>query len=92
VDACTVTTFDAITAFAVPNLNCPSQDQSIFSGLATFRVASAGQSLSLLRIGNVLFSPTLSTVDVCNLNICFYIVNARILCNARVSHREINSI
>jgi hypothetical protein len=39
VDACTVTTLDVITAFAVPNLNCSSQSQSIFSGLEAFRVA-----------------------------------------------------
>ncbi len=32
-DACTVTTPDAITAFAVPNPNCSSQSQSVFSGL-----------------------------------------------------------
>ena len=62
-DACTVTTFDVITAFAVPNLNCPSQDQSIFSGLAAPRVAPLGLSLGLLRTGNGLFLPTLSTVD-----------------------------
>ena len=69
-DACTVTTLDVITAFAVPNLNCPSQDQSIFSGLAASRVAPLCLSPSLLRIGNVLFSPTLSTVDGSNLSIC----------------------
>jgi len=63
VEACTVTTPDAITAFAVPNPNCSSQNQSVFSGLATDRVASFSESLSLLRLGNVLFSPTLSTVD-----------------------------
>jgi hypothetical protein len=63
VEACTVTTPDAITAFAVPNPNCSSQNQSAFSGLAAARVASFSESLSLLRIGNVLFSPTLSTVD-----------------------------
>jgi len=34
VDACTVTALDAITAFAVPNPNCSSQIQSVFSGLA----------------------------------------------------------
>ena len=62
-DACTVTTLDVITAFAVPNLNCSSQSQSIFSGLDAFRVAPSGQSLSLLRTGNFLISPTLSTVD-----------------------------
>jgi hypothetical protein len=69
VDACTVTTFDVITAFAVPNLNCPSQDQSIFSGLVASRVSPFCPSLSLLRTGNDLFSPTLSTVDGSNLNI-----------------------
>jgi hypothetical protein len=63
VDACTVTALDVITAFAVPNLNCSSQSQSIFSGLAALRVASFRLSLSLLRIGKVLFSPTLSTID-----------------------------
>ena len=68
-DACTVTTLDVITAFAVPNLNCPSQDQSIFSGLAAPRVAPLGLSPSLLRTGNDLFLPTLSTVDGSNLNI-----------------------
>ena len=62
-DACTVTTLDVITAFAVPNLNCPSQDQSIFSGLAASRVAPLCLSPSLLRTGNDLFLPTLSTVD-----------------------------
>jgi hypothetical protein len=33
VDACTVTASDVITAFAVPNPNCSSQSQSVFSGL-----------------------------------------------------------
>ena len=70
VDACTVTTLDVITAFAVPNLNCPSQDQSIFSGLAASRVAPLDLSLSLLRTGNDLFLPTLSTVDGSKLNTC----------------------
>ena len=63
VDACTVTALDAITAFAVPNPNCSSQDQSIFSGLGARPVALPSKSLSLLRISNVLFSLTLSAVD-----------------------------
>ena len=37
-NTCTVAALDAITAFAVPNPNCPSQSQSVFSGL----VALAG--------------------------------------------------
>ena len=30
VEACTVTALDAITAFAVPNPNCPSQSRRFF--------------------------------------------------------------
>ena len=59
--------FDAITAFAVPNPNCSSQSQSVFSGLVARRVASPSGSPSLLRISNVLFSLTLSAVDAGNL-------------------------
>jgi hypothetical protein len=51
VEACTVTALDAITAFAVPNPNCSSQKQSVFSGSDARRVTSSGQSLSLLRTG-----------------------------------------
>jgi len=39
-DTCTVTAPDVITAFAVPNPNCSSQSQSVFSGLVLPRVAS----------------------------------------------------
>jgi hypothetical protein len=67
VDACTVTALDAITAFAVPNPNCSSQSQSVFSGLVALRVAPVSRSLSLLRTGKVLIKPTLSAVDVSHL-------------------------
>jgi hypothetical protein len=64
VDACTVTALDAITAFAVPNPNRSSQSRSVFSGLVVRTVARSSESPSLLRVGNVLFSPILSAVDV----------------------------
>ena len=83
-DTRTVTTPDVITAFAVPNPNCPSQDQSVFSGLAAFRVAPAGLSPSLLRISNVLFSLTLSTVDASQGNTLPSIVNARKWCSQKL--------
>jgi len=57
--------FDAITAFAVPNPNCSSQSQSVFSGLVARPVTLPSESLSLLRISNDLFSLTLSAVDGC---------------------------
>src|SRR6267154_3036266 len=37
VDACTVTALDAITAFAVPNPNCPSQSRRFFQVWLLFR-------------------------------------------------------
>ena len=56
VDACTVAALDAITAFAVPNPNCSSQNQSVFSGLVARQVALLSRSLSLLRIGKIYFA------------------------------------
>ena len=49
-DTCTVTALDVITAFAVPNPNRSSQNQSDFSGLVALQVALSSGSLSLLRI------------------------------------------
>jgi hypothetical protein len=56
VDACTVAALDAITAFAVPNPNCSSQNQSVFSGLVARQIALLSRSLSLLRSGKVYFA------------------------------------
>jgi hypothetical protein len=56
VDARTVAALDAITAFADPNPNCSSQNQSVFSGLVAREVALPSRSLSLLRSGKVYFA------------------------------------
>jgi hypothetical protein len=53
-DACTVTALDAITAFAVPNPNCPLAEPSVFSGLAALQVSPPSRPLSLLRTGKML--------------------------------------
>ena len=93
-DACTVTTLDVMTAFAVPNLNCRSQDQSIFSGLAASRVAPLDLSPSLLRTGNDLVLPTLSTVDDCDRKVlhqscqCTFRTNQKISVNAFVEKKD----
>jgi hypothetical protein len=63
VDACTVTALGAIIAFAIPDPNFSSQSQSVFSGLVAHPVTLLSGSPSLLRIGKILFSPTLSAVD-----------------------------
>jgi hypothetical protein len=62
VDACTVAALDAIAAFAVPNPNCSSQKQSVFSGLVALQVALSSRSLSLLGLARFI-SPILSAVD-----------------------------
>jgi hypothetical protein len=56
VEACTVAALDVITAFAVPNPNCSSQSQSVFSGLVALQVAPPSRSLSLLRIDKFYFA------------------------------------
>src|SRR5262249_52283134 len=56
VDTCTVAALDAITAFAVPNPNCPSQSQSVFSGLVALQVALKSRSPSLLRTDKFYFA------------------------------------
>src|SRR5215831_9677249 len=55
VDACTVTALDAITAFAIPNPNCSSQSQPVFSGLVAPQVTLPSGSLSLLRTDKFYF-------------------------------------
>ena len=60
VDACTIAALDAITAFAVPNPNCSSQKQSVFSGLVALQVALLSRSLSLLRTDKFYFAKPFS--------------------------------
>ena len=55
-NTCTVAALDAITAFAVPNPNCSSQNQSVFSGLVALQVTLPSRSLSLLRTGKFYFA------------------------------------
>jgi|SRR5437588_9084889 len=60
VDACTIAAPDAITAFAVPNPNCSSQSQSVFSGMVARQVSSPSGSPSLLQTSPMLLAPILS--------------------------------
>ena len=59
VESCTVTALDAITAFAVPNPNCPSRSSRFSSGLVVQQVTLPNGSPSLLRTGQDFFQPTL---------------------------------
>ena len=75
-EACTVTALDAITAFAVPNPNCSSQKQSVFSGLVALQVALPSRSLSLLRTGEFLFRQSFQPSTRTKLNSYLIGVNA----------------
>ena len=75
-EACTVAALDAITAFAVPNPNCSSQNQSVFSGPVALQVALPSRSLSLLRTGKFLFRQSFQPSTPAKLNSSFIAVNA----------------
>ena len=53
-----------LSQFQTPT--APRKSQSVFSGLVAHPVALQSGSPSLLRIGNFLFSPTLSAIDGCH--------------------------
>ena len=55
-DTCTVAALDVITAFTVPNPNCPSQDQSVFSGLVALQIALTEQITQPTSDWQVLFA------------------------------------
>lgn len=80
-DACTVTALDATTAFAVPNPNCSSQSQSVFSGLVALSVALRSRSPSLLRLATFYFRLTFQPSTEVNLNFCLMDVNAAFQCS-----------
>jgi|SRR6266496_1987357 len=75
VETCTVTALDAITAFAVPNPNCSSQSQSVFSGQVALQVALLSRSPSLLRTGKFYLSQPFQPSTCAKLNSCFIDVN-----------------
>jgi hypothetical protein len=52
VDTCTVAALDVIAAFAVPNPNCSSQSQSVFSGLPTNSVIRVCSDLRHNDVGD----------------------------------------
>ena len=82
-DARTVTAFDVTTAFAVPDPGAILANASVFSGPEALPITRPGQSLSLLRVSNDLFSLSLSTVDVRDTNRTFTNVNTQEWCNHR---------
>jgi hypothetical protein len=69
VEACTVTAPDAITAFAVPNPNCPSQSRRFFQVWLPFRSPVQAYRPAYFGLAN-LNSPTLSAIDERETKVC----------------------
>jgi hypothetical protein len=83
VDACTVTALDAITAFAVPNPNCPSQSRRFFQ--VWLPVGSPRRANHSAYFGSAKFylSQPFQPSTEAKVNICFKTVNACFRCNVR---------
>jgi hypothetical protein len=62
-DACTVAALDAITAFAVPNPNCPSQSRRFFQVWQSTELPRFLDHPAYFGLAKVYFGPTLSAVD-----------------------------
>jgi hypothetical protein len=62
-DACTVAALDAITAFAVPNPNCPSQSRRFFQVWQSTGSPRLLDHPAYFGLAKVYFGPTLSAVD-----------------------------
>ena len=63
VETCTVTALDAITAFAVPNPNCPSQSRRFFQVWLLFGLPRRADHSAYFGLTKGLILPTLSAVD-----------------------------
>jgi len=63
VEACTVTALDAITAFAVPNPNCPSQSRRFFQVWSPAGSPQLADHSAYFGLTYFYFRSTLSAVD-----------------------------
>jgi len=87
VEACTVTAFDAITAFAVSYPNGLLAEPSVFSGPSVPMDCSIERITQPTSDQQRLLKLTLSAVDENHPNLGFVKVNAEYLCNGRFFSR-----
>ena len=89
VEACTVTALDAITAFAVPNPNCPSQSRRFFQVWLLFGLPRRADHSAYFGLAKFYLSQPFQPSTEANLESCSKIVNALFWCNrALASQRE----
>ena len=75
-ETCTVAALDAITAFAVPNPNCSSQSQSVFSGLVALRLPRLADHPAYFGLAKFCLSQPFQPSTEANLNSYLIHVNA----------------
>jgi hypothetical protein len=81
VDACTVTALDAITAFAVPNPNCPSQSRRFFQVWLLLRLPFGADHSAYFGLAKFYLSQPFQPSTQPTLEICLINVNAPFRCN-----------
>jgi hypothetical protein len=85
VEACTVTALDAITTFAVPNPNCPSQSRRFFQVWLLFGLPRRVDHSAYFGLAKFYLSQPFQPSTGATLEICSKIVNARFQCNRRLA-------
>jgi hypothetical protein len=81
VEARTVTALDAITAFAVPNPNCPSQSRRFFQVWLPVGLPFRADHSAYFGSPKVEFCQPFQPSTLANLESCSKIVNALFQCN-----------
>jgi hypothetical protein len=85
VEACTVTALDAITAFAVPNPNCPSQSRRFFQVWLPVGLPRHADHSAYFGLAKFYFSQPFQPSTRATLESCSKIVNALFQCNRPVA-------
>jgi hypothetical protein len=81
VDACTVTALDAITAFTVPNPNCPSQSRRFFPVWLLVGSPFRANHSAYFGLTKFYLSQPFQPSTRATLESCLKIVNAPFRCN-----------
>src|ERR1017187_9247244 len=85
VETCTVTALDAITAFAVPNPNCPSQSRRFFQVWLLFGLPRRADHSAYFGLAKFYLSQPFQPSTRATLESCLKNVNARFQCNGRAA-------
>ena len=81
-EACTVTALDAITAFAVPNPNCPSLSRRFFQVWRPSGSPRQADHSAYFGLAKFYFGKSFQPSTKVTLNTSFGAVNAAFRCNA----------